>query len=135
MNYEAEDSEITDVPWFVERIKHTKDWEMRPIWSKSPIKKGTIMLETLFKRDEDRKWFYNEFMPFLKELTQIVGIKKEIRPSNSYVCVYVPLQLWYYVKQYLAFKGLEYVNTIFERCNTEYTDEEQEWIKEGREKI
>lgn len=117
------------VKWYINKIKHTKDWEARPLLIKAAKKKGTCMLETLFKSDEDRIWFYREFISFLKELKDIVGIKADIIPSNAYVCVYVPLQLLYYIKEYWKYKDVGWVYALFTKTDTEYKNADLKWIE------
>jgi len=130
MNTETEDSAIyTDVKWCVDKIELSKDYNVRPLWIKSCKKKGTFLLESLFKQDDDRVWFYREFIPFVLEIAGKVDIEGDIIMPEHYVCVYVPAQLLYYIIEYYDFMEVNYIWDRFSSTDTMYTDEDKEWIK------
>ena len=130
MNTETEDSAIyTDIAWNTEKFTLSRDYTVRPIWVKSCKRKGTFLIETLFKQDEDRKWLYIEFIPMLYELAENAGIPKDsIIVTGRYACVYVPAQLLYYVIEYYDFMEVNYIWDRFSSTDTAYADEDVEYI-------
>lgn len=91
--------------------KYGKVPEMRHLKFRFGRNANTTWVETLHKTNEDRIWFYDDFVPFIRKVSDVVGIRirENQVPSNDKIGWYLPDRLVGYIIEILIQSGVGFV--------------------------
>ena len=98
--------------------------EMRMLRFRFGYHKNTTWVETLFKTDEDRKWFYDKFVPFIYNLAECtrIEIRSNQTPSNDKIGWYLNDMLIGYIVELMVQEGVGFMFTTWEQSRPQYDD-------------
>jgi hypothetical protein len=85
--------------------------KMRQLKFRSGRHTNTTWVETVHKTDEDRIWFYDEFVPFVRKVSDVVSvwISDNQVPSNDKIGWYLPDRLAVYIVEILIQLGVGFL--------------------------